>query len=328
VARAEGLMLPVQRFEMITDDLDLSATIGHLYARHRPRVRRIARTRVNGGLRAASAGPLNAGLVRMVGFEYEAQADPVDWLLTAVISTGTVAVTAGREQAAVARSGALLFPLGAQFAVVGRSAAAVALRIPLEAAADLAEEDAGLPAAELRFESMGAVSATACGLFTRAATFICGELVTSGVTAVSPLIVQELTRLAASTMLTAFPNTTMTIPYLRGPGQVPPVAARRAAEFIEGHACQPLTLAGIAAQAGVTPRALQHAFRRHYDTAPMSYLRQVRLQRAHQDLLAGDPAAGDTVAAIARRWGFSRPDRFADVYQAAYGRPPSHTLLR
>jgi hypothetical protein len=40
VAGAEGLMLPVQRFEMITDDLDLSATIGHLYARHRPRVRR------------------------------------------------------------------------------------------------------------------------------------------------------------------------------------------------------------------------------------------------------------------------------------------------
>jgi hypothetical protein len=38
VARAEGLMLPVQRFEIFTDDLDLSATIGHLYARHQPRV--------------------------------------------------------------------------------------------------------------------------------------------------------------------------------------------------------------------------------------------------------------------------------------------------
>ena len=91
---------------------------------------------------------------------------------------------------------------------------------------------------------------------------------------------------------------------------------------------QPLTLAGIAAQAGVTPRALQHAFRRQYDTVPMSYLRQVRLERAHQDLLAADPAAGHTVAAIARRWGFTRADRFAAAYRTAYGRPPSHTLRR
>jgi AraC-like DNA-binding protein len=328
VAGAEDMMLSVQRVEMATDDLDMSATIGQLYARHRPKVRRIPRTRIDGGLRAAAAGPLNAGLVRMVGFDYEAQAEPVDWLLTAAISAGTARVTAGREQTAVARGEALLFPLGAQFAVIARSAGAVALRIPLEAAAGLAEERAGLPAAELRFESMGAVSAAAGGLFTRTAAFIYAELVTSGVTAVSPLVAEEMTRLAAAAMLTAFPNTTMTAPYLRGPGQVPAVAARRAADFIDSHACQPLTLADIAAQAGVTPRALQYAFRRKYDMAPMSYLRQVRLERAHQDLLAADPAAGHTVAAIARRWGFTRLDRFTDAYLAVYGRPPSHTLRR
>jgi len=39
VAGAEDLMLPVQRVEMDTGDLDVSATIGHLYARHRPRAR-------------------------------------------------------------------------------------------------------------------------------------------------------------------------------------------------------------------------------------------------------------------------------------------------
>src|SRR5690242_9874195 len=160
VAGAEDLMLPVQRVEMDTGDLDVSATIGHLYARHRPRVRRLARARVDGGLRAAAAGPLNAGLVRMVGLEYQAQADPVDWLLTAAVSAGTVGATAGREQAIVARGGALLFPLGAQFTVTGRSAAAVALRIPLGAAADLAEESTGLPAADLRFDLMGHTTMT------------------------------------------------------------------------------------------------------------------------------------------------------------------------
>jgi hypothetical protein len=42
VAGAEDLMLPVQRVELDSDDLDVSATLGHLYARHQPRVRRIA----------------------------------------------------------------------------------------------------------------------------------------------------------------------------------------------------------------------------------------------------------------------------------------------
>jgi len=328
VAGAEEMMLPVQRVEMDSYDLDVSATIGHLYARHRPRVRRIAHTRIIGSLRAAAAGPVNAGIVRMVGFDYQAHADPIDWLLTGVISAGTVDVATGREQTSVARGAALLLPLGKPFTIVGHGAAATVLRIPREAAAEMAEEHAGIPAAELRFESMDAVSAAVRGMFARTTAFICGELVTSGVTEVSPLVMQEMTRHAASALLATFPNSTMTVSYLRGPGRVPQAAARRAAEFIDGYACQPLTLADIAAQADVTPRALQYAFRRQYDTAPMSYLRQVRLERAHQDLLAADPAAGHTVAAIARRWGFTRADRFAAAYRTAYGRPPSHTLRR
>jgi AraC-binding-like domain len=165
VAGAEDTMLPVQRVEMDSDDIDVSATIGHLYARHRPRVRRVAHTRISGSLRAAAAGAVNAGFVRMVGFDYQAHAEPVDWLLTGVISAGTVDVATGREQTSVTRGAALLFPLGAPFTVFGRGAAATVLRIPREAAAEMAEEHAGLPASELRFESMGAVSAAALGMF-------------------------------------------------------------------------------------------------------------------------------------------------------------------
>ena len=40
---------------------------------------------------------------------------------------------------------------------------------------------------------------------------------------------------------------------------------------------------------------------RHSDA--VRYLRQVRLGQAHRQLQAADPAAGATVAAIARRWG-------------------------
>jgi AraC-like DNA-binding protein len=42
-------------------------------------------------------------------------------------------------------------------------------------------------------------------------------------------------------------------------------------------------------------------------------------------LLAADPAR-DTVTAIAYRWGFASPSRFAVYYRTAYGILPSHAL--
>ncbi|MEV8321256.1 hypothetical protein AB0Q95_44625 [Streptomyces sp. NPDC059900] len=38
-------------------------------------------------------------------------------------------------------------------------------------------------------------------------------------------------------------------------------------------------------------------------------------------------ATGITVTASATRWGCAQPNRFAAVYQAAYGCPPHQTLL-
>ena len=58
----------------------------------------------------------------------------------------------------------------------------------------------------------------------------------------------------------------------------------------------------------------------------MAYVRRVRLECAHRELQAADPTSGDTVAAIAARWGFAKPDRFAAAYRAAYGVAPIHTL--
>jgi AraC-like DNA-binding protein len=78
--------------------------------------------------------------------------------------------------------------------------------------------------------------------------------------------------------------------------------------------------------AGVTARALQYAFRRHYGTTPTGYLRQVRLDRAHQELRTADPAAGLTVQAVARRWGWSDSSKFTAAYQQQYGQLPSRTL--
>jgi AraC-like DNA-binding protein len=57
----------------------------------------------------------------------------------------------------------------------------------------------------------------------------------------------------------------------------------------------------------------------------MRYLRDVRLHRVHADLISAD-ADSETVAHIARRWGFLYLGRFAATYREKFGQTPSDTL--
>ena len=104
-----------------------------------------------------------------------------------------------------------------------------------------------------------------------------------------------------------------------------PHTLRRAIAFIHENAHLDIGLSDIAAAIGVTPRSVQYTFRRHLGTTPLEYLRRVRLDRAHRDLQAADPAV-DTVMEIAGRWRFGHPGRFSMAYKEAFGTPPSRTL--
>jgi AraC-like DNA-binding protein len=132
--------------------------------------------------------------------------------------------------------------------------------------------------------------------------------------------------LPSAATLNSFPNSAMTIPYLPGPGWVQPASVRLAAEFIEAHAGQPVTTGQIAATAGVTSRALHHAFRRYFGTTPAGYLQRVRLEHARQELASADSASGLTVAGVARRWGWTSQRAFSVAYRQRFGVAPSHTL--
>jgi transcriptional regulator GlxA family with amidase domain len=110
------------------------------------------------------------------------------------------------------------------------------------------------------------------------------------------------------------------------PGSVRLAPVRLAAAFIDAHADRHITLDEIARAAGVTGRALQYAFRRHYATTPTGYLRQVRLDRARDDLLAAVPGDGMTVAVVARTWGWANSAHFAAAYRRRFGQRPSHAL--
>lgn len=102
---------------------------------------------------------------------------------------------------------------------------------------------------------------------------------------------------------------------------------RAARAYIEAHAAQPLTVAGIAGAVGVGVRGLQQGFARALDMSPTQYLRLVRLREAHRELAAADPAT-TTVAELAARWGFAHQGRFAAQYRRRYGVLPAQTLRR
>jgi AraC-like DNA-binding protein len=99
---------------------------------------------------------------------------------------------------------------------------------------------------------------------------------------------------------------------------------RRAVELIESRPDANLTLPELAAAAGVTVRALQRGFQDVVGIPPTAYVRAVRLDRVHEDLLTN--TRGASVTDIAMRWGFFHLGRFAQQYKDRFGVLPSETL--
>jgi AraC-like DNA-binding protein len=289
----------VERSEVATREMDVMADlINRQYVEHKAWFRCPEPSRIDAGMRSAVAGPLEASIGRYRGFEYYAQASgPEDYLVLVVLNGEAVFVRA-KEQ----------LHFGRHFLT------------------DFAEEQLGLPAGSTRIESIAPLSPAAGARWSRTSAFICGQLLDNQDPAISPILAHEMTRMAAATVLDVFPSTATTAAYTPDPSWAPTATVRRATAFIHANAGQPLSVTAIADSAGVTPRALQYAFRRHHDTTVTGYLRQVRLEQAHRELQDGDSAAGVTVAATGRRWGWAHPGSFTAAYRRQYGITPSLTL--
>jgi len=104
-----------------------------------------------------------------------------------------------------------------------------------------------------------------------------------------------------------------------------PRAVRQAVELIEDRPEHAWTIAELAAAVAVSARTLQERFSQTLGTPPMTYLRDVRLDRIHAQLLGADPSE-IAVGTVAARWGFLHPGRFAAAYKRRFGRSPSTTL--
>jgi AraC-like DNA-binding protein len=139
-----------------------------------------------------------------------------------------------------------------------------------------------------------------------------------------PLIAEQLCSLVLSGLLLSVPHR-YTAELMAPATAGPPRSIRRVLDAICGEPERAFTASELAAIAGTSVRSLQSGFRRHVGSAPMTYLQQVRLARAHETLRAGDPAA-ITVADVAHRWGFAHLGRFASAYRKRFGESPSETL--
>ncbi len=113
------------------------------------------------------------------------------------------------------------------------------------------------------------------------------------------------------------------------PGRRPATgrALQRAEEFLAAHLALPVSLPEVAEAAGVPVRTLTRAFEKRHGVGPIGFLRQLRLEAAHRDLITADPEE-TTVTAVALRYGLAHLGRFAGDYRRAFGETPSATLRR
>jgi AraC-like DNA-binding protein len=105
-----------------------------------------------------------------------------------------------------------------------------------------------------------------------------------------------------------------------------PAHIHRACELIRAKAMEPVRVAEIARELGVTTRCLQSGFRKHLATTPHQFLRDCRLDLAHHML--GAALAGQSTTSIAYDCGFGHLGAFAQAYRIRFGESPSQTLRR
>lgn len=107
---------------------------------------------------------------------------------------------------------------------------------------------------------------------------------------------------------------------------IAPWHVRRAIDYMHANIAEPLTMAMVADNVGVSLRALQTGFKAFRGTSPAGYLRTIRLQAAREQLR--DPTNRQSVREICAVWGFAHAGRFSIIYRSTFGESPRDTRLR
>ncbi len=84
----------------------------------------------------------------------------------------------------------------------------------------------------------------------------------------------------------------------------------------------------VAAEVGVTERALQSAFRRSLGLSPTELIRRLRMERIRGELLDDSLNGERTVLTTANKWGVQNRSTLLNNYRKQFHEAPSETLRR
>lgn len=100
----------------------------------------------------------------------------------------------------------------------------------------------------------------------------------------------------------------------------------RARDYALANCDRPINILDVCNQIGASRRKLQYCFQETLGTNPVAYLRALRLNAVHRQLLS--PGDSESVQTVAAQWGFWHLSRFATDYRQLFGERPSDTLRR
>jgi AraC-like DNA-binding protein len=100
---------------------------------------------------------------------------------------------------------------------------------------------------------------------------------------------------------------------------------RRARDYLMEHLEQPVQLADLCGELGLSRRGVEMLFRDTLGIGPITFLRHQRLHGVRRALLTVPPRRG-TVKKTALEWGFWHMGHFSKEYREFFGESPSTTL--
>ena len=96
-------------------------------------------------------------------------------------------------------------------------------------------------------------------------------------------------------------------------------------EWLRANIRSPLGMAELAARTGVSSRAVQKAFQRHFGCSPTRFITNLRLEDARRQICAHSDRS---LSEVAISLGFLHYGRFAAAYFNRFGELPSQTMVQ
>jgi AraC family carnitine catabolism transcriptional activator len=156
-----------------------------------------------------------------------------------------------------------------------------------------------------------------------------GRMTSSGGAAALDMMLDWLGAIESEALAQKVADTLVHTRHLNHPGEARVPAGSRyriedqrlikAIRLMEEHVEDRLTLKDVAEEAGLSGRQLERLFRKHLQTTPVAFYRQLRLDRAHRLLIYSRLSVRDVALAT----GFSALAEFSRVFKQKFGKPPS-----